>query len=668
MVTSILVNLRLVIFNFLLIFFVSGSWVNAQQSKVLVQNAKLSSPAFSIVEVKWYSQDFVYPQGVNVYRRKSDQANWVKLNTAPIMMSKKATPAMIKQDSDIQTFLDMANDLAKVKINGFALLTLFGKSFQSNLFSKLLGIQFDDDKVDWSSSYQYKIAKMDKGNEAEIGVSDLIVVGAYVSVKPVEGFTAKLEKKEVKLNWTPDANLFYGFNIYRSSSLDTATKKLNTKPIVLSEAIGNSSPTDALYVDKNIIEGTTYFYFVRGLDFFGGESQATKSIDIKIGDLTAPIAPQQIEAKVARNLQVRVTWQLSQDKDTKSYALYRSKKSDGPYTKVNTMPLLTDSVYMDNVTTSGFYYYYVSSVDAVGNEGASEKTLVEVKDIIPPSIPQGVAAKSDTGKIVLSWNRNRDHDLMGYYVYRSIKKEETASFVLVNVNPLKDTTYLQILPKNATNTFSFKVVATDSAYNKSEASEIVSAKMPDVIPPLKPIIRNIQVKNDSVFISWAANLEVDLAGYNLVRTGAVGHPTKINKQLINALSTAFVDTVKLTGRYQYQLTAIDKSGNESILSDPFPVDVQETFNFKFAKVNATFNKRAKTTSIVWLGTRNAKHLQGFVVFRKNEDQSRWEPISILNTNNSYLDKILVNKRTQVYQVRAYSTFGDVVVSDQTESK
>jgi uncharacterized protein len=644
------------------------SLTHGQSAKVLVQNAKSSTAANSLIEVKWYSNELIYAKGVNIYRKQSTENNWTKLNVAPLTIAKSVPPEMIRQDEDLDAFVSMANDITNSRKNGFLLLNLFAKSFQSSQFSKLIGIQFDDNKIIWNEVYQYRVTRLERNQEIELGISPSIKAASYSPGKPIEEFTAKAEKTTVKLNWKPDEDRFYAVNVYRNSNIDTLWKKLNQNPIMLSEAKGSPPASDALYQDRSLQEGVTYYYKIKGLDFFGGESYPTERVEIRISDVTPPPHPTTIKSSV-QGMNVRVSWSPPVSTDEFGFNIHRSTKSDGPFFKINQNVIVkSDSSYSDAVAKPGYYYYYVASVDLAGNESASEKTLIEVKDILPPSAPQHVAARPDTGKIVLSWSRNPELDVMGYYVYRSIRSEQENSFVLVNAEPLKDSIYIQRLAKNASNKFSFQIVAVDSSYNKSNPSQIVSTKMPDVVPPLKPVIKNVAQKGDSITISWLANPESDLRGYHVFRS--TQNPEKrirvTNVPVPHAMQT-FIDTLHVDGKIYYELQAIDESGNASVLSDPFVIESQASFNFRFSKLSAKFLKGKARTRINWSGSPEQIYLQGYVVFRKSELED-WKSLTGLQKDAFYEDHLVQSKARYTYQIRAYSSLGDVVLSDEISVK
>ena len=169
---------------------------------------------------------------------------------------------------------------------------------------------------------------------------------------------------------------------------------------------------------------------------------------------------------------------------------------------------------------------------------------MEVLDIYPPEKPVNLKAIADIGCIKLSWDNNTDADLLGYRMYRMINRNNAINFVLLNTDPIKDNFYIDSLPKNAKNNFIYKIAAVDSSFNNSNYSNITTAKMPDILPPVKPYIKNVYYDNRFIVVDWIKNVEPDLAGYNIYRkekADTLEVMTKINAELISTLLNRFSD-------------------------------------------------------------------------------------------------------------------------------
>jgi len=88
----------------------------------------------------------------------------------------------------------------------------------------------------------------------------------------------------------------------------------------------------------------------------------------------------------------------------------------------------------------------------------------------------------------------------------------------------------------------------------------------DVYPPAQPT--GLQAVFSSVGqkpfmdLTWAPNMERDLAGYNIFRSNGNQPPQKLNQQLVQVPS--FRDANVQPGtRYSYSISAVDLRGNES---------------------------------------------------------------------------------------------------------
>ena len=106
----------------------------------------------------------------------------------------------------------------------------------------------------------------------------------------------------------------------------------------------------------------------------------------------------------------------------------------------------------------------------------------------------------------------------------------------------------------------YAVAALDAAGNEGAKSPEASAVALDNTPPAVPSGLAAVGGTEQVDLSWSANSEADLAGYNLYRNGV-----KVNTTPITA--TTYVDTGLVDGTtYTYRLSAVDTDGNESAQS------------------------------------------------------------------------------------------------------
>jgi hypothetical protein len=89
---------------------------------------------------------------------------------------------------------------------------------------------------------------------------------------------------------------------------------------------------------------------------------------------------------------------------------------------------------------------------------------------------------------------------------------------------------------------------------------------PDTVPPLPPVGLTATPGKRKITLTWTANVEPDLAGYNVYRSNsATGTFTKLNTSLLT--SATYTNSGLKTGTtWYYRVTAVDTSNNESAAS------------------------------------------------------------------------------------------------------
>jgi hypothetical protein len=114
---------------------------------------------------------------------------------------------------------------------------------------------------------------------------------------------------------------------------------------------------------------------------------------------------------------------------------------------------------------------------------------------------------------------------------------------------------------------------------ESSDSNFATITMRDIYPPSAPqgvvsvFVPKVGDVAPHLELSWAINPETDVAGYNVYRSeqpGTLG--TRLNPELL--LTPAFRDMSAVAGRtYFYEVTAVDRSGNESSPSAPISAEM-----------------------------------------------------------------------------------------------
>ncbi len=100
---------------------------------------------------------------------------------------------------------------------------------------------------------------------------------------------------------------------------------------------------------------------------------------------------------------------------------------------------------------------------------------------------------------------------------------------------------------------------------ESEAPPQVCDTLTDTFPPLAPKALQAVASEGAISLIWEPNGEKDLAGYIVLRAEGDGELAPLTPEPVAA--TTFKDTVLAGTRYSYAVRAVDKSWNESPLSN-----------------------------------------------------------------------------------------------------
>jgi hypothetical protein len=239
---------------------------------------------------------------------------------------------------------------------------------------------------------------------------------------------------------------------------------------------------------------------------------------------------------------------------------------------------------LDEQHPAGFVRYAVEILNSrERSAGLSNQVLIPVAPTIAP--PDQLAAKVEADGVLISWvGANVPTAPAGLtYRYRIMRSPAGANayIALAEVEPENEGFYLD-------KTFGweikydYRITSVTQVHSQginmavegddSKATEIFTR---DIYPPGEPtglqaVFSSVGQK-PFVDLSWAPNMENDLAGYNVFRSVAGGEPVKLNQQLVTVPS--FRDSSVASGKtYVYSVSAVDARGNES----PHSADTKES--------------------------------------------------------------------------------------------
>lgn len=615
--------------------------------------------------VKWFSTDFVPKEGYNVYRKTGDNGAWEKVNSQPVKLQ-QTKPANITLDGDEESYWSASKNLKQEDVPkaGMIIGFVYLKMINNFDYAELMGMAYRDNNVNEGGQYFYMVKTIKNGKEILVDSSNVIQQGPWEADKPISKITAERKRKEVNFKFNIEHHRYYSLDYERKPNGSGKFKPRNNAPVLIQRDENGNFP-DVVFTDKPIHKDTSYAYIVYGVNYFGKRTKPSSEIFVakKDFDPPKPVIDVQYDQDT---LDVKLTWKPSPEKDDdlKGFHVYRSLYYDKDYEKVTPSVIpLTSTEYIDKVPHPGDYYYMIVAVDKSDNESGSAAIMADIRDVVAPKTPADFKAIADSGKVKLSWRDNVEKDLKGYLLFKSIAGKNV--FVQINGDPIRVNHFEEKLPKQVKNRFVYKLIAVDSAYNRSKYSDSVSIKLPDLFAPAVPIIKDI-VADKSVKIKWLQSVDNDLASYSIYRLDKKSkdkNPILIAEN-VKPNEAEFVDvTAVKNGSYTYYLLSVDSTGNKSQLSNGYPFTWVDTKSGLVIKdFDVKLNAKDKKAKVSW-NIEKDSHYKGCIVFRSFNGEGLVQLSGNLDNTDEYIDSKL-KVGTYTYLLKLYDKLGNIVKSEE----
>lgn len=202
----------------------------------------------------------------------------------------------------------------------------------------------------------------------------------------------------------------------------------------------------------------------------------------------------------------------------------------------------------NRVLIRGYAGTVVKEIDLFGSTTDPSK----VPDTTPPDQVTGLTGSAGDKKVTLSWNTSAASDFQSYNVYQDGTKVLSVTSNSATITGLTNG-----------QAYRFQVSAVDKTGNESvKSSQIsltpVAPPPPDTTPPSVPTLKG-RPGNQQALLEWTKPSDTDLAGYYLYQDG-------VKVKTLTDTSTTVVGLENGT-QYKFQVSAFDKSGNESAKSN-----------------------------------------------------------------------------------------------------
>jgi hypothetical protein len=209
-------------------------------------------------------------------------------------------------------------------------------------------------------------------------------------------------------------------------------------------------------------------------------------------------------------------------------------------------------------------------VRAVGANGKrSSWSFVSTPIVAPIQPPANVRAENTATGVRLTWNSASSGAGIAFRVLRKTDATNFAPVADVPQPPWTD-------PASQFGAhYSYKVQTIETLpedhHAESELSAEVSFTPEDKFPPATPSEIQIALAPNYFQLSWTGSTEPDLASYRVYRSVGGGPFERVTEVELPAFSDRDVEPGKV---YRYEVTAVDRAGNESPRSNAVEARLQ----------------------------------------------------------------------------------------------
>ena len=323
-------------------------------------------------------------------------------------------------------------------------------------------------------------------------------------------------------------------------------------------------------VFSNLESGTSYNYVIGSTDPSGNgatESALAAFTTNPEIDLTRPEIEEGPEITYKNDRSATIYWKLN---ELASGGLEFGTSEELGFIRTLPGSDTEQEITLTNLSPNTTYYYQVASTD-LSNNGPTESAILqfttdEEADITAPVISDITFAPADSS-VIINWLTDELADSF-------VEFGTDPALLEFNVGDANDVLEHEITLTNlipGTNYF-LQVGSVDRSGNQADfvvADGFATLTLADLTPPITPLNLTGTPGSEQVILSWDANTELDLGGYNIYRRLAV---PEFEARLLasGVINTTYTDLGLTNGStYEYQITAMDRAAppNESAATD-----------------------------------------------------------------------------------------------------
>ena len=424
------------------------------------------------------------------------------------------------------------------------------------------------------------------------------------------------------------------------------------------------------FIDKTTENGKSYVYRVLAAEKLVNYAPVDTAVTVVDTKQIEKIARPNWQIPIEGERHVDLLW----DKNFHGYlftAYYVERSADGKiYQRLNKEPYInmdsevadkTNFIYTDSVATNykPFYYRLIGITEFGELSPLSEPVRAMGKDRTPPSAPFNLKTRSLGGRRVeITWEERQTTDLQGFLIGRSKNSLE-------NYKPLFDkplpATARRFIDENADiDTTNYYIVAAIDTARNASASLSTFVTIIDSIPPSKPVGLVAKIdKNGNVRLVWRKNSESDVKGYIVFSANQKDHifTSLVKRPLPDTIFKDNIQLKTLTEKIYYQVKAVDKNDNTSMVSDILEVSKPDIVP-PSAPIFDGFDIKPNGVLLKWVASAS-KDVVRHIIYRKESNQATFDELGSVEKNAtfSFLDNTVQANKSYDYMISAEDDAG-----------
>lgn len=546
------------------------------------------------VVLRWtFCIDSVLPsKNYTILRKEKDQSDYSVIGTTtavPIDKWREFSSISSKTLDTIRRLIDVSADSRKSKdIRKKAFISLQKLHLlRPEQYARIFGLYYVDTTASSKKIYDYRI----EFNQQEVARLENVSL-RYLEAKTVRNFQVQTLTHGVRLQWKLFNDFprgILGYIVYKKSP---ETFDFVRQPQI--HYVFNSTDTELIdftIEDRNVFPGTRYTYAITPIDVFGREGLRSDTMSVIPRSSEDDKVPNNFTASFVGD-SVVLTWEKPKVPLVNGYHIYRyptNNKEEKVRITKNPITAETKS-FVDKPMgqLTDFFSYVITTINNNGVESAtSSEQKVALPNTAAPDMPNYLTTQGIRKGIILSWQRSKAKDVIGYELFRS--ESEDGEFYPVESMLVKDTFYVDILASNEkASAFWYQVRAVDRYGNKSSLTLVTPGFAVGNNTPKSVQLQDAFIKDDKVVLQWTNEQNQKTQGFWVNRYNDTAYsPITINSAFI--IGNEFVDSSMLNKQqYWYEVIAVDSNFNYSQPSNRVFVDLRKTYTMKTRYVDTAY--------------------------------------------------------------------------------